>query len=145
FGGELGLEMVRLIAETVVIRDQSYRATRWAYGQARAAVGRPGPEGPRGVTQGVSAGAAGSRITIRRAGLDDLPAITAIYNEAIRGTTATFDTEPKAVAERLPWFESHDERHPILVAEADGEVVGWASLSRWSERRAYDDTAETSF
>ena len=26
-----------------------------------------------------------------------------------------------------------------------GRVVGWASLTRWSERTAYDDTAETSF
>jgi phosphinothricin acetyltransferase len=31
------------------------------------------------------------------------------------------------------------------VTVVDGKVVGWASLTRWSERRAYDDTAETSF
>jgi phosphinothricin acetyltransferase len=31
------------------------------------------------------------------------------------------------------------------VAVVDGKVVGWASLTRWSERRAYDDTAETTF
>jgi phosphinothricin acetyltransferase len=85
------------------------------------------------------------RIMIRRAELADLEAITAIYNEAILTTTATFDTEPKSVSERLPWFQSHGERHPILVAEVDGAVVGWAALSSWSERRAYDDTAETSF
>lgn len=84
-------------------------------------------------------------LEIRRAELSDLEAITAIYNEAILTTTATFDTEPKAAAERLAWFHSHDERHPILVALLDGQVVGWASLSRWSERPAYDDTAETSF
>jgi len=40
---------------------------------------------------------------------------------------------------------SHDERYPVLVAEVDGQVVGWSSLTRWSERPAYDDTAETSF
>jgi phosphinothricin acetyltransferase len=77
--------------------------------------------------------------------MGDLDAITDIYNEAILTTTATFDTGPKSTAERLQWFQSHDERHPILVAVMDGRVVGWASLSRWSERRAYDDTAETSF
>lgn len=75
----------------------------------------------------------------------DVPAIADIYNEAVLTTTATFDTEPKSVAERTSWFQSHDERHPILVAEVNGEVVGWASLTRWSDRRAYDDTAETSF
>src|SRR5436190_8054769 len=85
------------------------------------------------------------RILIRRAELADLESITAIYNEAILTTTATFDTEPKTASERLPWFQSHGERHPILVAESEGGVVGWASLSPWSERPAYDDTAETSF
>lgn len=84
-------------------------------------------------------------IEIRRAALDDLPAIVSIYNEAILTTTATFDTEPKTVAERTEWFQAHGERHPILVAVEEGEVVGWSSLTRWSERKAYDETAETSF
>jgi len=84
-------------------------------------------------------------VTIRRAGLADVPAITDIYNEAILTTTATFDTEPKSVAERTEWLQSHDERHPVLVAEMAGKVVGWAALTRWSERHAYEDTAETSF
>jgi L-amino acid N-acyltransferase YncA len=83
-------------------------------------------------------------VTIRRAELADVPAITDIYNEAILTTTATFGTEPKSLAERTQWLESHDERHPVLVAVVDGQVVGWASLARWSERRAYDDAAETS-
>jgi phosphinothricin acetyltransferase len=82
---------------------------------------------------------------IRRAALDDLAAITEIYNVAILTTTATFDTEPKTVEQRLEWFHSHDDRHPLLVAVLAGQVVGWASIGRWSERRAYDDTAETSF
>ncbi len=87
----------------------------------------------------------GLSVTIRRAELADAPAIADIYNEAILTTTATFDTEPKSVAERASWLQSHDERHPVLVAVVDGEVVGWASLTPWSDRRAYDDTAETSF
>lgn len=84
-------------------------------------------------------------VTIRRAELADAPAIAEIYNEAILTTTATFDTEPKSVDERAKWLQSHDERHPVLVAVVDGKVVGWASLTRWSERLAYDDAAETSF
>jgi L-amino acid N-acyltransferase len=86
-----------------------------------------------------------SSIQIRRALAEDVEAITAIYNEAILTTTATFDTEPKTTAERMEWFTSHDDRHPILVATFEGRIVGWASLSRWSDRPAYDDTAETSF
>lgn len=89
--------------------------------------------------------AGASAIVIRRANLADVEAITGIYNEAILTTTATFDTEPKSVDERTQWLQSHDERHPVLVADAEGLVVGWASLTRWSERQAYDETAETSF
>lgn len=84
-------------------------------------------------------------LMIRNARLSDVDAVTEIYNEAILTTTATFDTAPKSVSERLEWLKSHRERYPVIVAELDGKVVGWASLSRWSDRSAYDDTAETSF
>jgi phosphinothricin acetyltransferase len=84
-------------------------------------------------------------ILIRKAEVADLAAITEIYNEAILTTTATFDTQPKSTADQLKWFQSHDERHPILVAVIDGKIEGWASLSKWSDRRAYDDTVESSF
>jgi L-amino acid N-acyltransferase len=84
-------------------------------------------------------------VTIRPAELADAAAIAEIYNEAVLTTTATFDTEPKSVEERTQWLQSHDSRHPVLVAVTDGRVIGWASLTRWSERPAYGDTAETSF
>jgi phosphinothricin acetyltransferase len=82
---------------------------------------------------------------IRRATTADLPEITAIYNDSILNTTATFDTEPKSLEERASWLAAHGDRYPVLVAESGGEVVGWASLSPWSDRRAYDGTAETTF
>ncbi len=81
---------------------------------------------------------------IRRAELHDLESITEIYNEAILNTTATFDTEPKNLDTQRGWFDAHDERYPILIAEIKGQVVGWAALTRWSDRTAYEDTAETS-
>jgi phosphinothricin acetyltransferase len=84
-------------------------------------------------------------LLIRKAQPADVEAITEIYNEAILTTTATFDLEPKTVADRRAWLESHDERHPVIVAEVDGRVVGWACLTKWSDRPAYDETAETSF
>jgi L-amino acid N-acyltransferase len=86
-----------------------------------------------------------SEIVIRRAEMADLEAITEIYNEAILTTTATFDTETKTVEERTQWFQAHDKRHPILVAIVNERAVGWSSLTKWSDRRAYDNTAETSF
>lgn len=83
-------------------------------------------------------------VSVRTAGLDDLRDITEIYNEAILTTDATFDTEPKSYDEQKVWFANHGPRNPILVAELNGMVVGWASLSEWSPRRAYADTAEVS-
>ena len=87
----------------------------------------------------------GAAFSIRPAELTDAPGIAEVYNEAILQTTATFDTEPKSVEDRKEWLQSHDDRHPVLVAVLDGRVVGWASLTPWSDRHAYDDTAETSF
>ncbi|UCB53574.1 MAG: N-acetyltransferase [Candidatus Zixiibacteriota bacterium] len=83
-------------------------------------------------------------LTIRPATLTDLPAITDIYNESILKTVATFDTEPKTPEEQMIWFAEHGPKYPILVAEGNGIVVGWASLSKWSDRCAYSDTAEIS-
>lgn len=83
-------------------------------------------------------------ISIRPATEKDITAITDIYNDAVLNTTATFDTEPRTYSDRLEWLRKHGEQHPVLVAEADGQVAGWASLSRWSDRAAYDSTAETS-
>lgn len=83
-------------------------------------------------------------IKIRPAEERDVAFITEIYNEAIRNSTATFDTGEKSLEDRLHWFRSHDEKHPVIVAEKGGVVAGWASLSRWSDRCAYDSTAETS-
>ncbi len=81
---------------------------------------------------------------IRRATINDLAAITEIYNEAIRKTVATFDTTPKSLDEQKVWFDSHGSKYPIVVGEIDGVIVGWASLSSYSDRCAYSDTAEVS-
>jgi phosphinothricin acetyltransferase len=83
-------------------------------------------------------------LNIRQATLADLGQITEIYNDAIQKTTATFDTEPKTLEEQESWFANHDASHPILVAEQDGPIVAWASLSQWSDRCAYCETAEIS-
>lgn len=80
----------------------------------------------------------------REAHTGDIDAITEIYNHAVLYTTATFDTEPKTAADRKEWLEQHGDRYPVLVAIENGQVIGWASLNRWSDRPAYDLTAEGS-
>jgi len=83
-------------------------------------------------------------LTIRQATLQDLDAITEIYNQAILNTVATFDTNPKTLEEQKSWFAKHGPKYSILVAQQDDIVVGWASLSMWSDRCAYSNTAEIS-
>jgi len=83
-------------------------------------------------------------LIIRQATINDLNSITEIYNEAILKTVATFDTEIKTLEENKFWFEEHGPKNPILVAEENGLIVGFASLSKYSTRCAYSDTAEIS-
>ncbi len=81
-------------------------------------------------------------IEIRRAQIEDVAAITGIYNDAIATTTGTFDTEPKTLEARQAWFRAHGPRHPVLVALSRGQVVAWGALGPFSDRPAYDRTAE---
>lgn len=81
---------------------------------------------------------------IRKATAEDVAVITAIYNDAILKLSSTFDTEPKSLEEENRWFAAHSGQFPVLVAESDGRVTGWASLSKWSDRCAYCETAEAS-
>ncbi|REJ82868.1 MAG: N-acetyltransferase [Bacteroidetes bacterium] len=83
-------------------------------------------------------------VNIRAATEADLKAILDIYNDAVLNTTATFDTEPRSMQKQIEWFRNHKEKHPVLVAELDGMIAGWASLSPWSDRCAYDTTVEVS-
>ncbi|QIF04284.1 GNAT family N-acetyltransferase [Roseimicrobium sp. ORNL1] len=82
--------------------------------------------------------------TIRPATEADLPAINAIYNHYVLHSTCTYQTEPSTAEERLEWFRQHGEKHPVIVAEEDGQVVGWGSLSRFHPRAAYGHSVEDS-
>jgi L-amino acid N-acyltransferase YncA len=83
-------------------------------------------------------------LKIRSAVLQDLNAITEIYNQAVRNSIATFDINPKTLEEQKVWFSHFGPEYPILVAQQDDLIVGWACLSRWSDRSAYSSTAEIS-
>jgi phosphinothricin acetyltransferase len=83
-------------------------------------------------------------LTIRTASINDLGEITSIYNEAIKKTVATFDTEEKDIDEQKKWFNEHGPKNPLIVAEDDNKILGWAALSKYSTRCAYSNTAEIS-
>ncbi|MCQ3930826.1 MAG: N-acetyltransferase [Chloroflexi bacterium] len=81
-------------------------------------------------------------LTIRPAELQDAAAIAAIYNEGIRGRSATFETQERTPQDIAAWFNS--ERHPLLVGIRDGEVVGWIHASTYRTRECYAGIAEFS-
>jgi L-amino acid N-acyltransferase len=85
-------------------------------------------------------------IHIRPAQTDDIPAILAIYNEAVLNTTASYDYEPSTLQQRTLWYEQHQQQgFPVLVAVNDaGTVVGWGSLSKFREKIGYQFSVEHS-
>lgn len=75
----------------------------------------------------------------------DLPALHAIYSHHVRHGTASFETEPPALDEIRARRDAVRERGlPYLVAEADGEVLGYAYASAYRPRPAYRHTLENS-
>lgn len=83
-------------------------------------------------------------LTIREAEINDLPTLLEIYNDAILTTTATFDLEPVTIESRRIWFQKYGGKYPIIVAEVEGSVIGYACLSPFREKEAYEKTTELS-
>lgn len=83
-------------------------------------------------------------LTIRLATQADLASINEIYNHYVLHSTCTYQEEPASAPEREVWFAAHSPAHPITVAEQEGHVVGWASLSPFHPRSAYRRTVEDS-
>ena len=63
----------------------------------------------------------------------DLPAILAIYNDAVANTTAIWNETLVDLADRQAWLTQRSAAgFPVLVAEdADGCVLGYASYGTW--------------
>jgi phosphinothricin acetyltransferase len=83
-------------------------------------------------------------IAIRPATDSDLPAINDIYNFYVLQSTCTYQDEPESIEQRHAWFAAHGSKHPVIVAESDGQVLGWGSLSPFHSRCAYRNTVENS-
>jgi len=83
-------------------------------------------------------------VLIRPATATDLGSVRDIYNYYVSRSTCTFQIELDTEARRLAWFRDRSAAHPVIVAEAAGEVVGWAALSGWNARCGYSRTVEAS-
>jgi L-amino acid N-acyltransferase YncA len=79
-------------------------------------------------------------VELRELRREDWPAVKAIYEQGIAGGDATFETEAPSWDD---WDRSHLEGHRI-VALQEGDVIGWAALSRVSGRCVYEGVTEDS-
>jgi len=74
----------------------------------------------------------------------DAEALRAIYNREVLETTNTFDLEPRTLEEQQDWIREREGALGVVVAEIDGEVAGFASLSPYRHRAAYRTSVENS-
>jgi L-amino acid N-acyltransferase len=86
-------------------------------------------------------------IIIRLAMKDDMAVVADIYNQSIEAGRITADMTPVDVPNRLAWLKKHPRsKYPVFVAEIDGRIVGWLSLSAYRPgREALSQTAEISY
>jgi len=82
---------------------------------------------------------------IRAGESGDLNRLVEIYNYYVCETYITFDTEPFAVTDRIYWFNQFAATGPyrLLVAELDGDIVGYASSTMFKPKPAYNTSVET--
>lgn len=101
---------------------------------------------PNGNASGIERLPDAAGITVRPAEPRDLPRLNDLYNHYIVHTAITFDLDPWSIEQREEWFGHYATtgRHRLLVAEAGGVVLGYASTSRFRPRRAYETTVEVS-
>ncbi len=85
----------------------------------------------------------GHGVVVRPATDADMPAIAAIYGEAVANGTATWDLAPPGVDEmRARWRAIVGEDYPYLVATRDERLVGYAYAGAWRPRPGYRFTVE---
>ncbi|MCE3259315.1 MAG: phosphinothricin acetyltransferase [Bacteroidetes bacterium] len=81
---------------------------------------------------------------IRPARAGDATQIADIYNYYILNTTVTFEEQPVPPETMQSRIEEVMQRHPWLVFEEDGEVIGYSYATPWKPRAAYRHSVETS-
>ena len=95
-----------------------------------------------GQSESGRSGTAGGGVIIRPAVEADLEALNRIFNNEVLRGTATWDEEPWSIERRRAWLAEHDDSTPVLVAEADGLVAGFAYLSYYRRQSGYRFTRE---
>ncbi len=81
---------------------------------------------------------------LRLATVADAEDLRRIYNHEVENTTATFDIESRSLEDQRHWITERQGALGVLVAEIEGRVVGFASLSPYRNRAGYRTTVENS-
>lgn len=86
-----------------------------------------------------------AELLIRDATEADLPAILDIYNDAVANTTAIWNDTLVDLANREDWFSTRRARgFPVLVAEQNGVIAGYAAYGDWRAFEGFRHTVEHS-
>ena len=84
-------------------------------------------------------------VVIRDAVEADLPVILEIYNDVLLTTTAIYSEEPHTIEMRQAWFnERKSSGFPVIVAEQDNEIAGFATYGNFRIWPCYRFTVEHS-
>jgi len=82
-------------------------------------------------------------IILRPYSSSDAPALSAIYGHYVKNSVVTFDLDaPDAKQIEKKFSTIAQQGHPLIIAEIDDEIVGFAYASYYRERPAYRFTCE---
>lgn len=85
-----------------------------------------------------------TKLTIRIATSEDAEALLHIYAPYVTDTAISFEYEVPALDAFRGRIEQVQKQFPYLVAESDGQIVGYAYATPFKPRAAYDWAVETS-
>jgi L-amino acid N-acyltransferase YncA len=80
---------------------------------------------------------------IREATYSDARMIAEIYNYYILNSIITFELDPITPEEIINRMERYKEAGPYLVYEENDEIIGYAYVSKFRERQAYEHSVES--
>jgi L-amino acid N-acyltransferase YncA len=91
----------------------------------------------------IGGGSEGESMQIRDAVEEDIDTIREIYNDVLTHSTAIYNDRPATREDRIAWWQARvSQGYPVLVAEQDGQVVGFASFGDFRSWPGYRFTVE---
>ncbi len=84
-------------------------------------------------------------LVIRKPERADIPALLEIYNYEVEHGKATLDITKRTLSQWEQWYDDHNKgNHPLIVCVDKGEIAGYATLSSYRFKEAYNSTVELS-